>query len=410
MQYTRAMQSAHFFTALLFSFASASMHVNRFHRGARLTRHDQGRQVRAGTANKGWFRTPNSTIHVKDMIDKIHLMARTDCSTAETFIDSIRELIVNQIKPQIIAAHEQARQALASVSTSLATCTSNYQAANTGISTIGHEITHKSQEHYLCRTTQANVHAQLSTCTPTVASAQEAMDSACGSLQQEYCATGDCCHPTISEPSTEEGLKAWILRNQQAFSEALEAYEDSYGRCTQRTSEYDELKAECDSTSSELHAQRQQCDTAQDALELAACTHSQLIVEQCTVYTGCLNGVLSSFEPQQSQIAQQEADRKAEWAAVINLECFLNVFDGTCTENPAAIAECEGLASNTTHLNLTFPEVPEVPSTCGDPNGAPCGNMYKAVHYSSLPVNAPPKACTPCPDGVIEADLTQSHE
>lgn len=292
----------------------------------------------------------------------------------------------------------------------LATCTTNYQAANSEISHVGHEITSKSQEHFLCRSDQASVQAELTTCSVSAASAQAAMDSACGSLNYEYCSTGDCCHPQVGEPSTQEGLKAWILRNQQAFTEALDSYESTYGKCNDQTQNYDGLKAQCDTTSSELNTQRHQCDSAQDALEHAACSHAQLIVEQCSVYTGCLNGVLSSYEPQISQIQAQEADRKAEWTAVINLECFLNVFDGTCTENPAAIAECEGLASNTTHLSLVYPEIPEVPSTCGDPNGAPCGTMYKAAHYSSLPADAPAKACTPCPERVLEADLTQSHK
>jgi hypothetical protein len=400
------MQYAPLFTALLFNFVNASMHVNRFHRGARVTQHGRGR--RAG--DRGILHTPDSTVNVKDMVDKIHLMASKDCGSASTFIETIRELIVSQIKPGILESHEKAMGALAAVSGSLATCTTNYQAANAEITKVGAKITKRSQDHIVCRSAQANFQATKTTCTTNVASKQASMDSACGNLQSEYCSTGNCCHPKVSEPSTEEGLKAWILRNQQAFTEALEGYETSYGKCTTLTEEYDSLKAECDTAFGELTTKKGQCDAAQDSLELAACTHSQLIVEQCTVYTGCLNGVLSSYNPQKSQMEDQEADRKAEWAAVINLECFLNVFDGTCTEDQSKIAECEGLAANTTQLNLEFPEVPQVPSTCGDPSGAPCGTMYKAAHYNMLPVDAPAKACTPCPDGVLDADLTESTE
>jgi hypothetical protein len=350
----------------------------------------------------------NHTMNPKEMLYKIHMMATKDCKTAETFLEQVRALITEQLKPNILQAHSQAQTVLNSVGTALAQCTANYQAANAQITSVGTQITTYSTSHRECRETQNTGHGQVTTCTTQVESAQNLMDGSCNQLGVEYCPNGDCCHPLVSEPSTPQGIKAWLLRNQQAFADALESYEATYGTCTESTESYDTIVKECETSTSTYTTKQTECNEIQDQLEHTACIHSQLLVEQCTVYTGCLNGVLGTYEVQRVQIEQQEVYRKEEWEAVVNLECYMNVFDGQCNEDQAAIAECETQSTDTSELDLDYPEVPEVPSTCNEPSGAPCGAMFTAAHYSGLPVGAQAKACTPCPDGVLNADLSSA--
>jgi hypothetical protein len=343
------------------------------------------------------------------MLYKIHMLASKDCKTADTFIEQVRALITEQLFPNIMSAHEQAQAVLDSVSTALAHCTENYQAANAEITEQGAAITERSTEHRDCRETQNTVSAGVTTCTTKIESAQSLMDGSCNQLGVEYCPNGDCCHPLVSEPSTPQGIKAWLLRNQQAFADAFENYESTYGTCTESTESYDKITKECKTSEATYTSKKDTCDALQDELEHTACVHSQLLVEQCTVYTGCLNGVLGTFEVQKLQIKQQEADRKDEFTSVTNLQCFMDVFDGQCNEDPVKIQQCETKSTDTSVLDLDYPEVPDVPSNCLEPAGAPCGAMFVAAHYSGLPVGAQAKACTPCPQGVIEADLSSNN-
>lgn len=355
------------------------------------------------------FHNGTVKINPKELLYKIHMMASSDCKTGQTFLEQVRALITEELKPNILAARSQAQTVLNSVSSALGTCTNNYQSANTQITEVGTQITTYSITHRECREVENTVHSEVTTCETKVQSAQNLMDGSCNQLGVEYCPSGDCCHPLVSEPSTPQGIKAWLLRNQQAFADALESYEATYGSCTESTESFDEIITECDTATHSYTTKETECTDVQHELEHKACIHAQLLVEQCTVYTGCLNGVLGTYDTQRAQIEQQDADRKEEWTAVVELECFMNVFDGQCNEDAAAIAECESTVIETSQLDLDFPEVPEVPSTCVEPHGAPCGPMFTAAHYSGLPLGAPAKACTPCPDGVINADLSSAN-
>merc|ERR1719229_841714 len=126
MKYTKVRMLYCLITTLLVGLAGGSINVNRVHRqgGARLRQTAGGgarsRSITGAKINKGLIiRTANATLNVKDVIDQVHFMATTSCASATGFMDQLRDLISNQIKPKILAAHQQAISLLKGVSDSL---------------------------------------------------------------------------------------------------------------------------------------------------------------------------------------------------------------------------------------------------------------------------------------------------
>jgi len=109
-----------------------------------------------------------------------------------------------------------------------------------------------------------------------------------------------------------------------------------------------------------------------------------------------------------SGIQLKQHDRKADWAAVVRINCYFKLWDiqlqqpsktqkTTKNNKTQTLAECDKLVIDTTHLKITPHNTSDIDVNCMATH-KPCEPDWVSTEYESQPwyAKAPTKDCTPC--------------
>jgi len=150
------------------------------------------------------------------------------------------------------------------------------------------------------------------------------------------------------------------------------------------------------------HTNRSNCDNIQDVMDLEACHWATMTNDACQKYDECHSGSQEAYLGFESDVVQQETDRKAEWHGLERLNCIIAAYDShysgnaTKDEAMAAVDACQTeLIITTTHLDIIYPGVPALVD-CLVNQSYPSGDLWVDREFTPLPANAKGKEDATC--------------
>jgi len=168
---------------------------------------------------------------------------------------------------------------------------------------------------------------------------------------------------------------------------------------------YHEKKIECDGLRQDHEDKKVECEQFQGDLEEKACSHGVSAQNVHDRYTGAFDLAESTYQTTEDSIEIEEADRKVEYSTLHMILCLLDNINNL-TNGSAALAgvefethldACRDAIFNTSHLNITYYDVPDRSGLPEIP-AAPCTERYIHDEYWGFPkcIEIDTGACLPC--------------
>lgn len=158
---------------------------------------------------------------------------------------------------------------------------------------------------------------------------------------------------------------------------AKNEYDEHYKVCVQRNATHDATTAECNG--------------GQSQLEISACARSSRRLEVVEDLASVWQARVDSYAELVAAVKLLEEDRKKEFTTLATVECLLDRIherggqgcDESTGEANQEIGKCQDLNTDTTDLNLEYPEAPPKPA---DPDifPEPCDDTWETEEYGTL--------------------------
>ena len=217
-----------------------------------------------------------------------------------------------------------------------------------------------------------------------------------------------------------ESEEAYTRRLREYYEARNLEVREAEEKCDRATVSLENKVAECSGLKDTWSGIREACGREQDTMDEASCDIQEDETSVCQEYSRCYEQATAAYNQDLEAVKQQQADLADEWAALLRMQCLLQVF-AKDADKQAALATCKGqdhaseVASAT---SLRFPSpVPKTAQLCSTIGGAAANSHYIVQHYGSLPKNAQAKTCSAscctkcseflCPHGFVNIDLAE---
>jgi len=305
---------------------------------------------------------------------------------------------VDKMETQILDAKASAQNTLDGIDISFTTCKSNQSAGEGQASGLQTTMNGKRQPHKDCRGVENSDKIEYDSCVETMAALKTTKDLACNAYND---AVKSPDVSLVPDPNNNEEYKQWLGRVQTWVDDELSSVTRKEAACDGASSNYTREKERCEGLSGDGGLKRAwedkkaQCDEAQTDFETAACDYSSKVAATCSSYGTCVEATETVYDNQRQHIEREEEDRETEFRTVQRIKCLLDVWGAQGDSvDKAKLQECVDKTHSTSHLELSYPTSPAVPS-CAH-REQPCTTGFVTAEYGGLPAHAPHKTCTPC--------------
>jgi len=305
---------------------------------------------------------------------------------------------IDKMETQILDAKASAQNTLDGIDAAITTCKSNQSAGEGQASGLQTTMNGKRQPHKDCRGVENSDKIEYDSCVKTMDALKTTMDLACDAYNT---AVKPPNVNLVPSPNANEEYKLWLGRVKTWVDAEVSLVGSKQAACNTARSNYENEKHRCEGPSGDgglkkaWQDKKTQCDEAQTAFETATCEYFSKVEGTCSAYETCVAATETVYDNQRPHIESEEKDRETEYRTVQRIKCLLDVWGAQGDSvNKAKLQECVGKTHSTSHLELSYPAPPVVPS-CALPE-RPCTPGFVSAEYGSMPAHAPNKACTPC--------------
>jgi len=161
------------------------------------------------------------------------------------------------------------------------------------------------------------------------------------------------------------------------------------------------MEAKLSSWVASLHAEHNQtslCGSLQHAFEESVCSFTEKQNLTCAEYEACFEDASAEHAQLVSDASSVERSSKVDFVVAEHILCKLKVLNASSPgDKETLLAMCESAIANTSHLNLTYPELVTL-DLCPVPNNFPCMASWwdqtyaNASWYGTVELHA----CSPC--------------
>jgi len=309
--------------------------------------------------------------HQQDDLGFVEDLARRVIRGETVIDDNTKEALsamtstLDQAHASIQSAHDADQALLNEIGTRANTCLNTYE-------------TSKAQDDAEISDV-ATVHTDLRECRELQATLDAAVVTACGDLEAFVQGT---TVPTCSAPGV-DGMSGFWHQHKTWYDSNFVLWEQYDKACT-------DAKAAAAGKVTE-------CDTLQSSFESDTCTSRVTVLSTCATYVGCRDDASADYGAALTSTQSGELARKAEWEAVEQIRCYINVLvsDGSGQQKTDAVTACKELVTDTSHLTLVEPTVPD-DQQCdlSSTNPYPCTDDFLTAKYDGLNNM---KDCVACP-------------
>jgi len=302
------------------------------------------------------------------------------------------KMVNDDMKPKVIDAKKAAQAQLDGLYNAFDACTGKKTSAMLGVPAAVRTKKKQSTNHKNCRKRQADKQAKADGCAAVQKAEEDAKKAACDgqdALSTDPNKEADTCHTNGGEKYSQwvDRIDTWITTKAGVYRKAAKACKVAGGKAARQ-------KKTCDPLVKASNEDKTSCDAMQEALETTTCTIATTATKTCGEYVACYNAARQALQEQLPAIKKLEANRRAEWRALMRMECLLKLFaDGEAEEKE--VDKCKEKTHKTDHLNLKYGKMPD-PEKCESPVADPCGSQYVSEEYAGLPSDAPAKDCLTC--------------
>jgi len=339
-----------------------------------------------------------------------HLLQATQKGTPMKDLLDIVNPEIDKMEKQILDAKTSAQHALDGIDVSFTKCKTNKRVGEGEADGLQSTMNGKRQPHKDCRGFESSDKIEYDSCGKTMDALKTTMNLACDEYNKAVKAPNVNLVPA---QNGNEDYKLWLGRVKTWVDDELSSVTRKEAACNTAKSNYDNEKERCEGLSGDgglkkaWEDKKTQCDEAQTAFETAACEYFSKVEATCSAYETCVAATKTVYDNQRPHIEKEEKDRETEYRAVQRIKCLLDVWGAQGDSvDKAKLQECVDKTHSTSHLEVSYPTPPEVPS-CALPE-RPCTTGptgFVTAEYGGLPAHAPNKACTPCA-GAASSNVT----
>jgi len=345
-------------------------------------------------------------------------------------VDTIRDLIVKDMMPKVLAAHTANQRELDTLIGQVHECRDT---KNIGVSKADKKkrlYLSTSPLHKTCRAGEAGKHTEKVECNSELRDKKGLMKMKCKEfafIEKKYAnqhanrqivkkaavegaesylkrITGTVCgkYPIPGEKHSpggiggggRDGFLDFYMRAKQACHKAAREYNSQFKKCTRVTKEYRHKKSTC--------------DNIQDQMDDAACKRAVDMKDACETYAECYYDKRKVYLDTEKMVKVEEKDRQAEWRGLKRMQCLMDSFaDGKITN--AEVDACKKKIHDVGHLVIKYPQVPDL-ETCSVPDRYPTTAQYKLTEFAPLPAMAKGRTDANECTGVVEISITPNKK
>jgi len=255
--------------------------------------------------------------------------------SAQAFLDTIKEKLVDDVKPVITAEYDLHVQAHATYLASFTTATEAYNTAKAGaIATANAQAAGAKGLHSDCRDVESGDYTTHTTCVGEQATAQENYDDDFQDVRNSGAASGICV------------ASDYDWRNSASlgtYETHANSYHTAIGELITTRGLLNAKIDECDGLLTDLNTQRDTCDGAQNTFEGKSCLASGAYQSAAATYTSSYDSAKGVFEGAFASWDEQSGDRVAQCKLINTLVCYIDALKNHDDEADltAAAGECD---------------------------------------------------------------------
>lgn len=330
-------------------------------------------------------------------------LARTGGPIPQGLLDQINTLVTKVLKPSVEKHHKEDMALLSHLIKDFESCEKDKGSSSSRADEANRVRSMKSQVHKQCRRREGQAYQETSECNRQLDLTSKVKVHVCNTIQDARVGPADqtaTCVDRFCHYLPGENYEMYLRRISAYFEKKLAEFEKAKGACQEMTEQVFRDEQACAKKDLWHKQKRKECDGVQESLERASCAKATASGSSCDLYKACYSRNDAAYKKLKPIIQQREADRKAEWEALMRIECLM----GTLSDGQATEAEVQVCVKNTyevTALDLAYDAVPKeleckVSSQSFSGRQVPCNKEYMQAEYGRLPKGAPPQQCTPC--------------
>lgn len=199
----------------------------------------------------------------------------------------------------------------------------------------------------------------------------------------KYCDTDT---NTVINSSTQE---TWYNVSTAQFA----SYEEAWKAANAKQKECDEKEENCTQIATNSTTQSLTCEGLEDEFQKASCQQYRTLRLTWAEYSLKYDTNVAAYRALELQVRKREADRKLEWDVLKRVICLLTVLtdpedigDGYLSDENSKpkIDNCWNMQVSTTHLDITYPAVPDKLAPSDQPY-VPCSADFHANESLGTP-------------------------
>jgi len=312
------------------------------------------------------------------------------------FLDQIQELIDKTMKTNILQRQNQTQLDLDMAWGNLSTC------AHPNDTDYSSELKALDDAHSACRQEEGSIWSDYDkVCTEGLKIHLENKRIKCENYDgvlPDPAATcvmkGGTLSPTIGH---------YLIDMEKAFREKALALRQLRDGC-QNASVPFPFTDPCGEKLCTYHDKKIECEKAQGAFEQRSCDIHKAYT--CAAFSGCYSQKTEAYNGVVALARESEAAAKAEWRAVLRIECLLKALTVTEDEVDTAINACKAKSHSTEPVELTYRGDAPAARACEEVFLQPGSAPFSTAWYNGLPSSAGASSCASscCMDGDFNPD------
>jgi len=317
-------------------------------------------------------------------------------SNLTAFLDQIQTLIDKTMKANILERQNQTQVDLDQAWANLTTC------SHPNDTTYLEDLVPKSETHQSCRKAQDSMWSGYEqSCIIERAIYENEKKAVC----DKYKSINVFPNPTttcVMSDATPVPTIGHYLEDMEAFFDGkytvLKEWKDKCENATNTPFANEEL---CKEKVCVYYDKKIECDKSQGSFEQLSCDVRKN--NTCSKYKECYEQKEDIYDSVVTLAKESETAAKAEWRAVLRIECLINALRVAENELSVAIDTCKEKRHATTPVELTYHSDPPGARDCTEVYLQPGAAMFSSTWYSGLPDNGPAESCasTCCMDAAF---------
>eukprot|EP00434_Breviolum_minutum_P003000 symbB.v1.2.002637.t1/scaffold139.1/size300179/20 len=302
------------------------------------------------------------------------------------FLDQIQELLEKTMKKNILQRKEQTQFDLDGSWANLTTCT------HPNDTTLVHTISELDEEHVKCRSVQDTMWSDYdATCIVARQIFENERKALCDAYEQAKVFPTPATTCVMNEGTPVPTIGHYLIDMEKYFSDAYDALFLKKQRCDIAMATPFPNEELCGHKICQYYDQEIECDKKQQAFELPACEGHKKYT--CGHYTDCYAEKKDIYDSVVTLAQENEVANKAEWRAVLRIQCLLDALRVPDDELEAAIDACKGKTFSTTPVELKYHGAAASARSCTEVYLAPGSAVFSSTWYSGLSSATPAESC-----------------